>query len=237
MQPSSLPALHAKAGRWDNIVVVTMNSKSNSEQLDAWTVAQRWFEYEGEIRVAVMRVTLVAGLYGLQLLNHYVFSSHSAEELSFHQHASLLASVGLFLSLIVLVALIRRFFPLQLKFATCLADISLLTLTASLASGPASPLVGIYFLLIATAAMRCSITLIWVATVASLVGYMALVGMADEHWFDADHTTPPVTQLVVLATLTATGWMSVQLVKMIGQAAQTFSNRQQLLAERGAQHE
>jgi hypothetical protein len=213
-----------------------MNSNSNSEGLDAWTIAQRWFEYEGEIRVAVMRVSLVTGLYGLQLLNHYVFSSRSAEELLFHRHASLLASVGLFLSLIVLVALIRRYFPLQLKFATCLADIALLTLTASMASGPASPLVGIYYLLIATAAMRCSITLIWVATAASLVGYMALVGLADEQWFDADHATSPVTQLVVLATLITTGGMTAQLVKMIGQAAQTFVNRQQLLAERGAHH-
>ncbi len=213
-----------------------MNPAFTTRQSDAWSIARRWFEYEGEIRVAVMRVILVAGLYGLQLLHHYVFSERTVEDLWFHRHASLLAAVWLCLSLIVLLALMRRYFPVQLKFATCVTDVALLTLAASLGSGPASPLVGVYFLLIATAALRCSAALIWVATVASLFGYMVLVGGADGKWFDAEHTTPPITQLVMLATLIATGWMSVQLVRMIGQAARTFSSRQQLLAEQGVEH-
>ncbi len=213
-----------------------MDQALTARQSDAWAIAQRWFEYEGEIRVAVMRVTLVSGLYSLQLLHHFVFSARSGADLLFHRNASLLAAVWLCLSLIVLVALMRRYFPMYLKFAICLTDIALLTLTAGLGSGPASPLIGIYFLLIATAALRCSTALIWTATLASLVGYMTLVGGADGKWFDAEHTTPPITQLVVLTSLLASGWMSAQLVKMIGQAARTFLDRQQWFAEQGAKH-
>lgn len=193
-----------------------------------WHVSSRWLEYEGELRVALLRVILVAAFYGAQLVHYLSFSDRSQPEQLFHRLATYLAAGWLFVSLGVLVALTRQYLPSWLKYVTSGFDLAFLTFLSASGSGPASPLVFVYGILIAMSAMRGYIPLIWCVTLVSMICYLALVGLRDANWFDADHSTPPIEQMVVLLSLAATGIVLGQLVRMMRQVLSENGQREWL---------
>ena len=77
------------------------------------------------------------------------------------------ATAGL-VALGVLLCLRGRIFPAALKYISIACDVVLVTATASLGSGPNSPLVLVYFLIIALATLRFSLPLIWCTTIGSI---------------------------------------------------------------------
>jgi hypothetical protein len=112
-----------------------------------------------------------------------------------------------------------------LKYVSTGADLALLTTLAWLGHGPASPLVGAYYVVIALAAVRFSVPLIWFATVGAMAGYLLLVARVDQTWFDADHTVPVVTQLATHLSLALTGVMTGQVVRRTRGLAEDFLAR------------
>jgi hypothetical protein len=204
-----------------------MNDATKQPGSDWWYVVSRWLEYEGEMRVALLRVLLVAAFYGVQLVHFLVFSGRTEVERAFQQQVTYLAAAWLFVSLAVLVMLSRRLLYPALKFFTTAADVVLVTAVAALGAAAASPMVIALGLLIPLAGLRGSLPLVWMATIGSMLAYMCLVGLRDENWFDADHRTPPVAQMVVLLTLAATGITVGQLLRMLRQIAQEMLIRQQ----------
>lgn len=191
----------------------------------SWYITCRWQAYEGEIRAAILRIGLVIVFYSLHLLHHFLWSEQADEDWVFHRVVTWLAAGWLFVSLAVLVSLRQRFYPPFLKFATTSMDLVLLTASACLGAGPASPLVFCYFVIIAMSTLRFSLPLVWLATLGSMAGFMAIVGMADSTWFDATHATPPINQLVMLASLAATGIAIGQLIRMIRNSASEYVAR------------
>ncbi len=185
-----------------------------------WRVVSRWLEYEGELRSAFLRIVLVAALYAAQLLHFAVFAERNEAEQLFHRQATFVAAGWLFVSLAVLVALTRHWLPGWLKFVSVAVDLILLTLLAALGSGVASPLVFVYWVVIALAGMRCNLALIWFAAIGSMAAYLVLVGMRDPVWFDANHVTAPIEQLVVHISLAAAGLIVSQLVRMMRQVTE-----------------
>ena len=87
------------------------------------------------------------------------------------------------------------------------------------------PLVLAYFLVLALAAVRFSLGLVWFATLGSMAGYMALVGLTDKSWFDADHSVPPVTQLITVLSLALTGIVLGQVIRRMRSLAEEYSAR------------
>lgn len=195
------------------------------EQSKAWFITRRWQSYEGEVRAAVLRVALVALFYGLQLVHYFFFAARSEVEVLFHRQATWLAAGYLCVSLAVLVALRQRFFPAGLPFVTCGFDLCLLTVAAVMGSGPDSPLVAGYFVILAMAGLRFSLRVVWLATLGSIGGYLCLVGVVDPGWFDPEHTTPVVQQLVTIAALAATGLAIGQTIRMSRAAAESYAAR------------
>ena len=192
-----------------------------------------WLAYEGELRAALARVVLVACCYAAQLLNYTVFAERTEVAVQFHRQATYVAAGWLFVSLAVLVALTRRWLPVWLKYLTQSIDVVLLTLLASLGSGPQSPLVTMYFVLIAFAALRCDLVLLWYGTLSAMAGYLFLVALNDPKWFDPDHTTPLIEQMVTYLALGATGVIAGQLVRMMLQVTEGQSMRQAYNANSG----
>jgi hypothetical protein len=186
----------------------------------------RWLEYEGEMRVALLRAVLVAAFYSVQLLHFLVFAQRTAAEQTFHRQATYLAAIWFFVSLAVLVALSRQWLPRGLKYVTSGLDLVLLTAMAALGSGPASPLVYGFGLLIALAGLRGSVPLVWCVTVGAMLGYMGLVGVRDDHWFDSVHVTPPVEQMIVELTLAAMGVAISQLISVTRRVSDEMLARQ-----------
>ena len=208
-----------------------MNDATTARTGAWWYVVSRWLEYEGEMRVAVLRVFCVAAFYGAQLLHYLVYSDHSDIQQSFHRQATYLSAVWLFVSLAVLVMLSRQWMPAALKYVTVTADLLLLTAAAALGSGPASPMVFAFALLIALAALRGNLPLLWFATLGSMIGYIVLIGLSDEHWFDSIHRTPPVEQAVVLISLGAVGIVLGQLLRMLRQVSEEMLASHDSLSE------
>jgi hypothetical protein len=86
-------------------------------------------------------------------------------------------------------------------------------------------LVHVYFLILVLAALRFSVGLIWFATVGSMACYWALVGMHDDTWFDAEHATPVVEQLVTFVSLALTGIVLGQAVRRVKSMAVEYAAR------------
>lgn len=191
----------------------------------------RWLEYEGELRVALLRVVLIALFYAVQLYHFLVLVERSEAEQVFHRQATYLAAAWFFVSLGVLVALSRHWLPRGMKYLTAGLDVVFLTAIAALGSGPASPLVFGYGLLIAMAGLRGSLPLVWFATLAAMLGYLGLVAMRDESWFDANHATPVVEQIVVQLTLAAMGIAIGQLVRLPRRVSEEMLKLQMALKE------
>lgn len=202
-------------------------SSQPADGSEVWShVTSRRIEYEGEVKVALIRVLLVTAFYAVQLTHFLFFSQRNLVDEAFQRQATYLSAAWLFISLAVLVVLSRRWLPAGLKYVTAGLDIVLLTAIAAKGSGPASPMVFVFALTISMAALRGSLPLIWFATLSALVGYFVLVGLNDGGWFISKQSTPPVRQMVVALTLAATGMACGQLVRLIRQIVAETVERQ-----------
>ena len=191
-----------------------------------WFIASRWQEYEGESRANLLRTAAVGLFYCVELLRFYVFEKGAAAQLAFHQHATMIAVAWTILALAIGMCLRLRIFPAALKYVSTACDILLLTSLAALnAPGPFSPLVLGYFLIIAMAALRFSLPLVWFTTLASMLGYWLLVGLVDQKWFDSDHAVPPARQLVTLLSLGFTGVVIGQVIWRVKSLASDYAQR------------
>lgn len=128
-----------------------------------WYIVGRWQEYEGEGRANLIRIVAIGVFYAIQLVHFYTFRNAEDAALReaevFHHAATSLAVAGSLASLAILLCLQRRFFPAAIKFISSTVDIALVTCLASVGSGPMSPLVVVYFLIIAMAGLRFSLRL------------------------------------------------------------------------------
>jgi len=193
-----------------------------------WYIVGRWEEFGGEARANLLRIIAVGAFYGVQLVQRFWLAQPTAESTAFHQRATAVAVAWTLVALAVLLALRLRIFPAALKYVSTTCDLLLLTALASLAAGPGSPLVLAYFLIIALAALRFNLGLVWFTTLGAMAGYWLLVGLEDaktSRWFDAQHAVPPVTQLITLLSLGLTGIVIGQVVRRVRSLADGYADR------------
>jgi len=209
-------------------MAVLAESASRDRQ---WYIVGRWQEYEGEGRANLIRIVAIGIFYTVQLVHYYTFVDHNPDSPAFqqatvfHQAATTLAVAGSLASLAILLCLRRRVFPGSLKFVSSGVDILLVTCLASVGEGPKSPLVVIYFLIIAMAGLRFSLRLVWCTTIGSMLGYLALVGIKDDQWFDPHHFVEPVEQVMTLVSLALTGIIIGQVIRRVRALAEDYSHR------------
>jgi len=190
-----------------------------------WFIVGRWQEYEGEGRANLLRVLALGAFYGVQLVDHHFLQERSAEELQFHQAVTMVAAGWTLLALAVHVALRRQVFPAALKYVSTAGDLVFLTALLLVGGGPASPLVFAFFPIIALAALRFSLGLVRVTTLAAMALYLGVVGTRDAVWFDGQHTTPVVQQLVVLLSLGLSGLIAGQVIRRVRGMAEDYARR------------
>jgi hypothetical protein len=209
-----------------------MNDSVGNRQ---WYIVGRWQEYDGESKANLLRLVVIGVFYLVQLVHFHVLAGTGDRDESFHRAATALAVAGSFVALAVLLCLRSRVFPAAMKFLSTGADLLLLTMLAAVGSGPKSPLIFAYFLIIALAALRFSLRLVWFATLGSLVGYLALVGIKDGKWFDAQHVVRPVEQLMMLASLALTGPIVGQVIRRVRALADDYLLRMAGVVKPGAE--
>lgn len=189
-----------------------------------WFIVSRWQEFSGEARANLLRVLAIIVFYAIQLSQRPGTVHGTSPE--FHRQATLVAVAWSLVALAVLVCLQRRIFPALLKYVVTTFDVVLLTVLAMVAGGPSSPLIHVYYLIIALAALRVSVGLTWYTTLACMVGFLALVAKVDTTWFDSVHTTPVVNQLMMIACLAITGVVIGQVVRQQRSLATAYAERQ-----------
>ena len=174
-----------------------------TSQLDQWRIVTLWQRYDGEVRAAVLRIVAVAVIYGCQLAIMQLSTPDDALK-EFHRKATYACGAWVLATLAAVVAIQGKVFFRITPYVSTLADLLLLTLVA---------------------AQRFDLALLWAATLGSMVCYMALVGIADDKWFDEKHTTPMIQQLVMLCSLGLAGLMAGQLVRRAKPLAMEYHRR------------
>jgi len=193
-----------------------------------WFIVGRWQEYEGESRANLLRIVAIGAFYIVQLIHYHTFSDQGDVARLFHQRATAIAVAWTMVALAVMLCLRRQIFPAALKYCTTGCDLLLLTALASLGAGPHSPVVLAYFLIIAVAALRFGLGLVWFATLGAMIGYWLLVGIEDgksSRWFDSQHAVAPVEQLITFVSLALTGVVIGQVVRRVKALAAEYAER------------
>lgn len=195
-----------------------------------WYVVRRWQSYVAEIRVVALRMGAIVLCFGLQLWHHFglLDDAGRAANAEFHKQATLIACGWLFLSLAIWLILLRRWFPPFLGYVSTAIDAALLTALIAASGGPtATPLNAFYYFILILAGLRFDLPLVWFATLACMVGYMASVGAVDKTWLDADHTVPMISQGISLVGLAAGGIVIGQIVRRAKDLAIAYAERRE----------
>jgi hypothetical protein len=115
----------------------------------------------------------------------------------------------------------RRVEP-WLKYVVVVIDAVMITLICTLAGGPKSPLVLLYFPLVASAPLRLSLRLVYVATAAAILGYLCVLGVYAWYviGFQTYYATPALRiprsqEAIVILALLATGFLCGQIVRQM----------------------
>jgi hypothetical protein len=192
-----------------------------------WFIVSRWQEYEAERRANLLRVVGIAAFYLVHMASYYEWFGLPAipgVDRRFHQAVTSLAVAWVALALAIRVALDHGLFPRLMKFATTFADVVLLTLVVGIGDGPRSPLVVGYFLILAVATLRFSLSLVRCTTMGIVIAYLAL--LADARWFATrDKTVPAHDQLIVLVAMGLAGLTLGAVVRRVRRMAFEFAER------------
>ena len=147
----------------------------------AWYIVGRWEEYEGEARANLLRLAAVAVFYAIELINYYgvdlgFIRFPRVRDPAFHQTVTAIAVAWVLLGAGVHLWLRMHLMPAALKYVATGLDVVLLTLLLMVADGPRSPLVVGFFLIPAMAMLRFQLRLVWLATIAAMLGHAWLPG-------------------------------------------------------------
>lgn len=134
-----------------------------------------------------------------------------------HQAVSLLALAWVLQSLLIHLFLATGYSVFWIGPRAVFMDAVWLTCAIGLTHGPGSGLVSAYFVIIATAVWRLHLQCVWVATAASVVGYLIVLGIAkfsDGIIQSASIiAVPRHHQGFVMVALFVTGWIAANSVR------------------------
>jgi len=193
-----------------------------------WSALQRIESWAGEVRVNLIRLAAIIAFYGYHLINYFAIRDANVTP---DYHAAVTALILLWSCAIVLLhlCLSRRFVPPWLKFAATVWDVLMVTGLLMLPDGPRSPLAVLYFLVIAAAPLRLSLPLVYVATLASMGGYLIALGYYafvlvgyEQYYANPAVRIPRTQEIIFLLALGAAGLLAGQVVRQIRRLEQGY---------------
>jgi hypothetical protein len=195
---------------------------------DPWSDKQRLEAWAGEVRVNFIRATALVVFYGYHLLNF--FGPRDDVHGRFHASVTAVVLAWAFLTLLLHVCLSRRYVPPGLKYAAVTADLVFITMMLILTrEGPRSPLMFLYFPVIASASLRLSLPLVYVATFGSwlagliVTGYQFFILIGPSEYYESSERVPRSWQVLYLLALGATGLLVGQAVRQARRLVEGYS--------------
>ena len=198
----------------------------------SWFAAQRWQQYDGELRANVLRILCLAVFFAIHLVHYYrplpQLELGPRPEAIYHQGVVAMVLAWVTVAFAVFLLLRQRYFPSWMPYATTSVDISLLTALLCLGRGHESPLVLTFPLILVVAALRFNLTLIRAATAGCLFAYL-FVGAAAR-WPELlggrqIGQIPRYAQLITFAAIGIAGLMLGQMIRRIQTIALWYAKR------------
>jgi hypothetical protein len=188
----------------------------------AWEDARRLEAWAGEVRVNLLRLIGIILFYGRHLIEWAMAPKDSAVRGTYHVTVTAIALAWGAAVVVLHLWLRQPKVPPWLKYTTTLWDAAMITALCAVAGGPGSPLVLLYFPLIATAPLRPSLRLVYVATLAAMLGYLFLLG--HYAWyrvgFEKYYATPELRiprrqEAIMMLALVVCGLLAGQVVRQM----------------------
>jgi hypothetical protein len=185
-----------------------------------WAAAQRLEGLAGEVRVNLIRLAALAGFYGNHLLNVYFFDEDPTVRGRYHASVTVLVLAWLLGVLVVHLCVARRWLPPGLKFAVTAWDLLLITSLLVAGKNAHSMLAALYFLVIASAALRLSLPLVWCATLGAMAGELFFLGWLRYGLeLPAKERLERPQQIILLLALGGAGLLAGQVVRQCRRVA------------------
>ena len=197
----------------------------------SWFIVSRGHQYRAEERANLLRLIALVLFYLVEVVRHYgaplaFLELPPAEgDDRFHWAASALTTSWVVLAAVVAWLLRKRIFPRWLPYASTAADLALLTALLALGHGPQSPLLAAYFVVLALAALRVDLPLLWFTGVGATVGYLFLLAYARFYAPERGLTVPRFHELLFVLALVMTAVVLGQLVRRVRRLAAEYARR------------
>ena len=190
---------------------------------ERWADARRLEAWAGEVRVNLIRAAALLVFYGHHLLVVYVYGGDRSDEAIVH-HAKVTAIALAWMAavFVLYVCLTRRWVPPGLKYAATFWDIAMSSaLLVASPDGPRSPLLYLYFVVLATSPLRLSLPLVYAATFGVMAAATAVLGhyvfsqVGREAYYapDSPYRIARSSEIIFLLAVGTAGLLAGQVVR------------------------
>jgi hypothetical protein len=210
-----------------------MSTPENSAMLEdiraedsQWADTQRLESWAGEMRLNVVRLLAIGVFYIRHLVEALASPADSPVRGPYHFRVTLLCMCWSAAAIVLHIHLIRRRNEPFVKYAATVFDAAMITVLCIFAGPARTPLLLLYFPVIAAAPLRLSLRLVYVATACAMAGY--LVGLGYYAWyvvgFHQYYSTPALriprsNEAIVLLAMLTTGFLAGQSVRQMRRIA------------------
>lgn len=190
---------------------------------ERWADARRLEAWAGEVRVNLVRAAALIVFYGNHLLDVYVYGrDRSAAAMAYHAEVTAIVLAWTAAIFLLYGCLRRRWVPPGLKYVATFWDITLISaLVAASPDGPRSPLVFLYFVVVAAAALRLSLRLVYATTLGVMLaallvmGYYVYYKIGREAYYadDSPYRVARSSEIIFLLAVGTAGLFAGQVVR------------------------
>ncbi|HEX3357838.1 MAG TPA: hypothetical protein VHS31_12780 [Tepidisphaeraceae bacterium] len=197
-----------------------MNESIDASQNIQWELSRRIEAWAGEIRVNLIRIVALAVFYLRHLIELFLSEKDAPIRGIYHVRVTALVVAWAGMAGAVHLLLSSRFYPPAMKFVASLFDLLMITILCTIAGGPQTPLVLLFFGVIAAAPLRLSLPVVWTTTFGSMAGYLAVLGWYAWYviGFKTYYATPSLRiarsqEIITLLCLGVAGLFAGQVVR------------------------
>jgi hypothetical protein len=197
---------------------------------DRWADAQRLEAWAGEVRVNLIRAIALIVFYAHHLLEVYVWKDPAITP---QFNAAVTAVVLAWTAAIFVLhfCLSRRWVPPALKYVATFWDLTLVTALLIVSpDGPRSPLIFLYFVVVAASPLRLSLPLVQVTTFAAMaaalvqMGHYVFIRIGRAAYYETDNPArlSRASEIIFLFALGACGLLAGQVVRQARRLVQGY---------------
>ncbi|HEY7311714.1 MAG TPA: hypothetical protein VH643_20295 [Gemmataceae bacterium] len=190
---------------------------------ERWADARRLEAWAGEVRVNLLRAAALIVFYGHHLLDVYVYGRDAAPAVAvYHAEVTAIVLAWTGVVFVLYLCLSRRWVPPGLKYAASFWDVTMVSaLLIASPDGPRSPLLYLYFVVVAASSLRLSLPLVYATTLgvmaaATLVmGHYVFYRVGREAYYAADspYRIARSSEIIFLLSVGAVGLFAGQIVR------------------------